>query len=265
VSRGATVHAEGITKTYGVGRATVEALKHLDLEVERGRFIALVGPSGCGKSTLLRLLASIEPPTAGEIRIDGEQPSVLARQHQIGMAFQDHALMPWLSVSKNVALPYRLAAQKPDWDHVHNLVELVGLTEFADSRPGQLSGGMRQRVSIARSLVLGPRLLLLDEPFGALDLVTRRKLNIEMQRIWTELQTSTVLVTHSVEEAVLLGDSVHVMGARPGRIVEAFEVAASRPRDHEYASSREYDDLCRQIGASLDIAAGIGDTMPHNV
>ncbi|WP_052666020.1 ABC transporter ATP-binding protein [Nitriliruptor alkaliphilus] len=257
--KGATIEATGIQKLYPGGRSGVLALAGVDLRINSGAFVALIGPSGCGKSTLLRLLASIEEPTGGSVRIDGQPPARLAEAHGLGIAFQDHALMPWLSVRRNVALPYRLAGLQPDWDRVDQLVEMVGLSAFAAARPGQLSGGMRQRVSIGRALVLSPRLLLLDEPFGALDLVTRRRLNFELQRIWSELGTTTLLVTHSVEEAVLLADEVHVMSSGPGRVVETFAVAADRPRNHKYVQTDGYLDLCRAIGASLDRAAGIGD------
>ena len=247
----------GVTKTYGSGRGRVEALAGVDLRVEPGEYVALVGPSGCGKSTLLRLLAGIEEPSAGELLIDGLSPREVARAHETGIAFQDHALMAWLSVRKNVALPFKLAGLHPDWERVDSLVKLVGLSEFSSSRPGQLSGGMRQRVSIARAVALSPELLLLDEPFGALDLVTRRILNLEMQRIWIELKTTAILVTHSVEEAVLLGDRVYVMQSRPGRIAAKFGVEAERPRDHRYSLSREFKALCETVSLALDDAAGI--------
>jgi len=258
-TRGALVEIGGLSKRYAAESGEVLAVSDVDLVVEPGRFVALVGPSGCGKSTLLRLLAGIERQTAGSIQIDGKPPQSLAADHGLGVAFQEHALMPWLSVRKNVALPFRLAGLAVDWNLVDSLVELVGLSDFARTRPGRLSGGMRQRVSIARSLVLNPRLLLLDEPFGALDLVTRRTLNFEMQRIWTELDATTVLVTHSVEEALILGDSVFVMSARPGRLIASFDIDAARPRTLEYSGSSGFARLKREVTMSLDAAAGIDD------
>jgi NitT/TauT family transport system ATP-binding protein len=251
------VEIAGVSKIYRSGGTTVDALSGVDLDISPGEYVALVGPSGCGKTTLLRLLAGIERPTAGDITISGASPSEVARAHELGIAFQDHALMPWLSVRKNVALPYRLSGLPVQWDRVDELVALVGLKEFAGTRPGQLSGGMRQRVAIARSVVLEPELLLLDEPFGALDLVTRRHLNFEMQRIWKELETTCLLVTHSVEEAVLLGDRVYVMEAGPGRISHEFVVDAPRPRDHAYASSSGFRELIEAVSSALDAAAGI--------
>ena len=191
------------------------ALEDLSLSVVSGEFVALLGPSGCGKSTLLRLIASLEEPTDGKVAVNGEAPSVLACRHAFGVAFQDHALLPWLTVQGNIALPFRLAGQSVDRHAVSTLIDLVGLEGFENARPRQLSGGMRQRVSIARALALSPEVLLLDEPFGALDAVTRRQMNIELQRIWSQQCITTVLVTHSVEEALFLSDRVVVLGIGP--------------------------------------------------
>ncbi len=202
---------------YTVSRTqTVRALDGFDFRVGPGEFVAILGPSGCGKSTFLRAAAGLEPVTSGSISIEGSAPAAMVKSHRLGVAFQDHALLPWLSVRDNLRLPFSISRRRVDDARIDALLELVGLTSFASARPSQLSGGMRQRVSIARALMLDPDVLLLDEPFGALDAVTRRHLNRELQRIWMAEAVSTVLVTHSVDEAVTLADRVVVMTGRPG-------------------------------------------------
>jgi NitT/TauT family transport system ATP-binding protein len=250
---GVSVAIDSIYKQFTVGRdRTVAALAGISLDIEAGHFVAVVGPSGCGKSTLLRLIAGLEQPDAGFVTIDGGPPMHLAAEHMIGVAFQDHALLPWLSVRQNIALPYHLAGVPLDVAHVDALLALVGLADFGGVRPAQLSGGMRQRVSIARSLALKPRLLLLDEPFGALDLVTRRGLNLEMQRVWDTLGTTTLLITHSVDEAVQLAERVIVMTARPGRVHAQFTIGLERPRTRETTQSDAFSEYVRRISAALD-------------
>ena len=252
---GASVEAAGITKRFPLaGGGEVVALSGIDLALAPGSFVAIVGPSGCGKSTLLRLVAGLDAPDQGTIRIDGEPPAAAAAHHRIGVAFQDHALLPWLSVRQNVALPFRLAGLAVDEARVASLVTMVGLAEFAAARPSQLSGGMRQRVSIARSLALSPSLLLLDEPFGALDLVTRRALNLEMQRVWESLRTTTLLITHSVDEAVQLADRVIVMASKPGRLHASFDVALERPRTRATTQGDAFAALTRRVAGALDDA-----------
>ena len=246
------IEIRDLTKRFTPRRGmVVEAVRHMNLSVAPGEFLAIVGPSGCGKSTLLHLVAGLEQPSGGTIQIDGQAPQELVQRHRLGMAFQDPALLPWLSVQSNLGLPFKLAGMPVNPERVRRLIELIGLTGFEHLRPSQLSGGMRQRATIARSLCLDPDVLLLDEPFGALDAVTRRRLNLELERIWRTRPVTTLLVTHSVEEALFLSDRTIVMES-PGAIAQTVQIPFPRPRTPDLLRREEFHRLTDQITLWLE-------------
>jgi len=211
-------------KVFSVGGKTVEAVQPFDLSIAAGQTTALVGPSGCGKSTLLRLVAGLDLPSSGTVRIGGDTPRAVSQRAGLAIAFQDAALLPWLTVRQNVALALKLARRPVEPDRVTALIDLVGLGPFADTRPAELSGGMRQRAAIARCLITEPGLLLLDEPFGAVDELTRARLNQDLPALWQKRGTTTLLVTHSITEAVTLSDRVIVLSPRPARVIADFAI-----------------------------------------
>jgi NitT/TauT family transport system ATP-binding protein len=249
---GAAIEIRDLSKYFVPRRGVmVEAIRRISLSVAAGEFLAIVGPSGCGKSTLLHLVVGLEQPSSGTVRIGGAVPEELVRRHRLGMAFQDSALLPWLSLHSNLALPFKLAGRDVNRERVQSLIELVGLAGFERARPSQLSGGMRQRAAIARSLCLEPDVLVLDEPFGALDAVTRRRLNIELERIWRDNAITTLLVTHSVEEALFLSDRIIVMES-PGAVVQELQVPFPRPRTPELLRREEFHRLADRITLWLE-------------
>lgn len=244
---------EGVGKTYRGRGAEVEALRDMRLDAPPGSFTALIGPSGCGKSTALRIALGLEPHDTGEVRIAGQPPAIATASGITGVAFQDAALLPWRSVRRNIALPLEVLGRDPRRSQakIAHLIELVGLTGYEDALPGQLSGGMRQRVSIARALITAPEVLFLDEPFGALDQIRRRQMNVELQRIWMESRATALLVTHGIDEAVFLADQVVVMHANPGRVVAVIEVPFPRLRDESLFTHPEFHALTDRIARVL--------------
>ncbi len=248
------VVCRGVGKTFP---GDVEAVAPLDLQIEAGRTTALVGTSGCGKSTLLRMMAGLETPTAGSIDIGGRSPAETAKDARLALAFQDPSLLPWRTVRGNIALALTLTRQQSDAARVESLIRLVGLDGFGDTRPAELSGGMRQRAAIARALETEPSLLLLDEPFGAVDELTRQQLARELPAVWEARGTTTVLVTHSVTEAVTLSDRIIVLSPRPARIVADIAVPLSRPRHTDVARTPEFAGIADAVLDAL--AVGMGD------
>jgi NitT/TauT family transport system ATP-binding protein len=245
---GLAVSLRGVTKVYGSG---VMALGPLDLDVKRGEFVSLLGPSGCGKSTALRLIAGLTAPTSGTVGVAHRTDARAG--HSIGFVFQEPTLMPWASVWKNVRLPLKVAHTPPAEARarVDEALTQVGLTEFAEAYPRELSGGMKMRVSLARALVTNPDILLMDEPFAALDEITRFRLNNDLLALWRNLHKTVIFVTHSVFESVYLSQRVIVMTARPGRINAEFRIDASEPRDENFRTSADYAGYCRTVSGAL--------------
>ncbi|WP_343504541.1 ABC transporter ATP-binding protein [Alloyangia pacifica] len=245
------IHLVGVAKSFaGAGRA-VEAVAQVDLVLDGGQMTALVGPSGCGKSTLLRLIAGLERPSEGRITIGAESPDELRQRAGLAVAFQDAALLPWRTVESNIALGRALARKPRDPEMIAELITLVGLSGFERRRPAELSGGMRQRAAIARALAGEPELLLLDEPFAAVDALTRDRLNAELPPLWEARGATSVLVTHSVAEAVRLSDRVIVLTPRPARVAADIPVRLPRPRGPEAVASGEFRALCTQVTEAL--------------
>ena len=243
------VSIQGLTKSFRTG---VTALQDIDLDIAPGEFISLIGPSGCGKSTLLRIIGDLVEPTSGSLSVNGKTAHQARVDHDYGIVFQDAVLYDWRTVQRNVALPLELLG----WDRA-KMLELVELTGFESSRPWQLSGGMQQRVSIARALSFDPSLLLMDEPFGALDEMTRERMNMELLRIWEKAGSTVVFVTHSIPEAVFLSTRVVVMSARPGRIAATIDVDLAQPRTGETREDARFFELVTAVREAL--AAGHGD------
>ena len=247
------IEVSKVSKTFELPTGPLEALSEVSFSVDADEFVTIIGPSGCGKSTLLRILADIYKPTSGEVAIGGQSPREARRRRELGVVFQDPTLFPWRDVLGNVMLPLKLAGRlnSESRAHAQALLELVGLGGFEKARPNQLSGGMKQRAAIARSLVLDPTLLLLDEPFGALDEITRQRMNLELLRIWGESGTTALLITHSLSEAVFLSDRILVMSARPGRILEQIPVDLPRPRTPEMMREQRFFETLNMVGKVL--------------
>jgi NitT/TauT family transport system ATP-binding protein len=251
----AAVECHDVTVRFNSERRTVTALERISIAVPEGRFLTLLGPSGCGKSTLLRVIADIVQPTSGSVRVLGETPAEARRNRHIGFVFQDAALLPWRSAIDNVRLPLEVGGRHelpPGAMGPEGLLALVGLTGWEKALPHELSGGMRQRVSIARALLGGPRVLLMDEPFGALDEITRDRLNEELLRIWRESGTTIVFVTHSIYEAAFLGQQVLMLAARPGRVREIVTIDLPEPRQLSMRESSQFTAQAAHLRAVLE-------------
>jgi NitT/TauT family transport system ATP-binding protein len=242
------------TKIYGTKAGGVLAVDHVNIEVEAGAFVSLVGPSGCGKTTLLWSIAGLHALTAGAIELDGTPIS--GPHPQIGMMFQEANLLPWRTVQKNIEFPFEIRGQKPAREKIKALLNRVGLSGLGSRMPRELSGGMQQRTSIVRALSSDPDVLLMDEPFGALDAFTRDEMNLLMEEIWLETRKTIVLITHSIAEAVFLSNTIHVMSARPGRIAKTFAVPFERPRPLELTGTREFFDLVNEIKSEIQHQPG---------
>ncbi|MFO7571389.1 MAG: ABC transporter ATP-binding protein [Gaiellaceae bacterium] len=251
MSADAVVTARGISKVFGKGG--VIALQDIDLQVERGEFVSLIGPSGCGKSTLLRVIGDLVEPSTGEILVNGKTAHRARLDRDYGIVFQAAVLYDWRTVTKNIALPLELLgwSRARRAERVSEMLELVELQGFEKHYPWQLSGGMQQRVSIARALSFSPALLLMDEPFGALDEMTRERLNDELLRIWAETGSTVIFVTHSIAEAVYLSTRVVVMSPRPGRITSVVPVGLPHPRSFETREDPKYFELVTQVREAL--------------
>ena len=247
------VRIEHVSVDFDIKGERFAALQDVSLELARGSFSSIIGPSGCGKSTLLRLLADILQPSGGSISIDGLPPAQARGDRRIGFIFQEATLLPWRTVIENIALPLEIVGVKPGAGiySPQALLELVGLAGFADAMPQQLSGGMQQRVAIARALVLQPDILLMDEPFGALDELTRLKMNNELLRIWSEIHTTVLLVTHSISEAVFMSDRIFVMSPRPGRLERTIAVDIPTPRRPEHMKWPRFAELTNEVRDAL--------------
>lgn len=249
------VSIDNVSVRFDSDRGTVTAIESITFDLSRGAFLSILGPSGCGKSTLLRVVADLIPPTGGSVSLFGSTPAEVRKRRDLGFVFQDAALLPWRTARQNVELPMevgdgaRLAKGGPS---ASDLLELVGLGKWHDSYPHELSGGMRQRVSIARSLVTAPKILLMDEPFGALDEITRDRLNEELLRIWRETETTILFVTHSIQEALYLGQKVLVLAAHPGRVREMNKPNLPDERGLAIRESPEFVSQAAHLRALLE-------------
>ena len=244
-----------VTKRFETRHQTILAVSDYSMKIKSGEFVSILGPSGCGKSTLIRMLDGIITPTEGEIRIDGEQVNIKGKKvpqsmlKRMGFIFQQPNLLPWYTVRENVSLPLKVFGLKgPQWnERVQCLIDLVGLTKYAEAYPAEISGGMLQRAGVIRAMVHDPEILLMDEPFGALDELTREQLNIELLKIWMETKKTIIFITHNIEEAVLLSGKIFVMGTQPGRLVDVVDIDLPRPRTLQMITQKNFIDYKVQL------------------
>jgi NitT/TauT family transport system ATP-binding protein len=250
-----SVSIKNISKEFKGGTTAIE---DIDLEIEQREFISLIGPSGCGKSTLLRIVGDLIEPTSGEVTVNGKPARQARRDHDYGIVFQDPVLYDWRTVARNIALPLELAGwgRTRRSQRIDEMLDLVELRGFGEHHPWQLSGGMQQRVSIARALSFDPALLLMDEPFGALDEMTRERLNAELLRIWQASESTIVFVTHSIAEAVFLSTRVVVMSARPGRVSKLIPIDLPQPRSAATREDPRFFELATEVREALHLSGG---------
>jgi NitT/TauT family transport system ATP-binding protein len=243
----------GATKYYATRAGSVHALDNVSMDVQEGEFVCVLGPSGCGKSTLLWSLAGLHALSAGQILLDGSP--ITGPSAQIGMIFQDANLLPWRNLIRNIQLPAEFKRHPPDHERIRRLIERVGLVGFENTYPRELSGGMQQRASIVRSLSYDPSVLLMDEPFGALDAFTRDEMNLLIQEIWRETGKTVIFITHSITEAVYLSDRIVVLSPRPGRVSRVFKIGFPRPRPIDLQTRPEFIEWVVEVKRSIDHGA----------
>lgn len=248
------IELKSVSMRYQTDTSEVLALDHVSVDIEKGEFVSLLGPSGCGKTTLLRIMADLIQPTSGEVKVAGETTKKARLAQKYGIVFQSPVLYDWRKVKQNITLPLELMgiSKSERENRVTKLLELVGLIEFKDQYPWQLSGGMQQRVAIARALAMEPEILLMDEPFSALDEFTREHLNEELLSIWSKVGNTVVFVTHSISEAIFLSDRVFVLSPHPGRLSAVVEIPLPRPRTAEMRNSPEFYQYISDIRGSFD-------------
>jgi NitT/TauT family transport system ATP-binding protein len=240
---------ENATKYYDTQSGPLHAIDDFSMNVKDGEFASVVGPSGCGKTTLLWSVAGLHPLTSGKVLLDGKP--VTGPHPQIGMVFQEANLLPWRNLDKNIRFPFEIKRQEPDTQRIEQLLERVGLSGFGGKFPRELSGGMQQRAAIVRALSFNPSVLLMDEPFGALDAFTRDEMNMLVEEIWLETQKTILFITHNITEAVFLSDRIFVMSERPGRLAKIFHITLPRPRTLEMLATKEVFDLVNEIKAEI--------------
>lgn len=246
------IQSINISKRFENNIGVIEVLKKITFSVEKGSFTSLIGPSGCGKTTLLRIIGSIAEPSEGEVLVDGDPSGYVRSNHRFGFVFQEPALLPWRTVLRNIQLPGEILRETKIIARAHELINLVGLEGFENAFPKQLSGGMKTRVALARALIFHPQILLMDEPFGSLDEITRDTMNFELLRIWKEIKTTIIFVTHSISEAVLLSDKVIVLTPRPAEIKKIVTVNLSRPRSREMRREPNFVKMVEDIREQLN-------------
>lgn len=253
VGRGPIISVQGVSKVFGAGAQRTHALDGVSLDIESGEFTSIIGPSGCGKSTLLRIVGDLVEPSSGTVTVKGKTPHQARLDRDYGIVFQTPVLYEWRTVRRNVELPLDvMGTPRAEWhSRTDGMLHMVGLKVFADHYPWQLSGGMQQRVAIARALVFNPSILLMDEPFGALDEMTRERLNTELMNIWIQTSATVLFITHSIPEAVFLSSRVMVMSPRPGRIDRVVTIDLPRPRTAHTRATPRFFELVTQVREGL--------------